>query len=205
MVTPISINLAVEDLLSEALLRKIINESRKPFYIGYCYGKSGYGYLKQKIKAFNHAARITPFFVLADLVTQCAPIQKREWIGEEIHPNLLFRVAVRESEAWLLADREGFASFLGINYLRIPSNADEIQDPKNFLLNLARRSRNRELREAILPSPNTTASVGPSYNSELTNFVQRSWVVKRAIQNSDSLLRAFNAIRQFNPIFSREG
>jgi len=36
------------------------------------------------------------------------------------HPNFLFRVAVREVEAWLLAHREGIARFLGISEHLVP-------------------------------------------------------------------------------------
>jgi hypothetical protein len=121
---PIPINLAVEDLLSEAVLRKILLYSEKPYAIGTCFCKGGYDYLKKSILGFNNAAKATPFLVLTDLDrTECPPVLLREWLPYPKHPNLIFRVAVKEVEAWLLAHRDAFARFLGIQRRLIPPNA----------------------------------------------------------------------------------
>lgn len=199
MVTPIPINLVVEDELSEVLLRRIFKESSATFAIGYSYGGSGYGYIKQRVRAFNNAARGTPFLLLVDLEAECAPMHIKEWLPVPRHHNLLFRVAVNEVESWLLADRAGLASFLGIARKFIPENADNISNPKQFLINLAKRSQRRALREAIAPSPGTTAKVGPDYNGQLSSFVISVWNITDAVKNSDSLRRAVNAINKFQP------
>jgi len=196
---PININIAVEDSLSEAVLRKIIGQSHSRFSMGYCYSKGGYGYIKRTIRGFNNAAKGTPFLVLADLEAECAPIQIREWLSVPIHPNLLFRIAIREVESWLLADRIGFASFLYINRNLIPNNVDEIADPKQCLINLARRSRKRVLCEAIVPAPRSTAKIGPDYNGQLIYFVENHWSITEATRNSPSLERAVKAISNFKP------
>jgi hypothetical protein len=47
--TSIPINLAVEDALSEAVLREMLKQSQRPFSIGNCLMNSGYGYLKKNI------------------------------------------------------------------------------------------------------------------------------------------------------------
>ncbi len=201
MVTPIPINLVVEDELSEVLLRRIFKESSSCFAIGYSYGRSGYGYIKRKVLAFNNAAKGTPFLILVDLETECAPKQIREWLPVPVNHNLLFRVAVNEAESWLLADRPGFASFLSINKELIPQSVDEISNPKQCLINLAKRSRKRTLREAIVPTPNSTARVGPDYNGQLSSFVFGIWNVVEAMKHSDSLRRAVNAINNFQPIW----
>ncbi len=200
MVTPIPINLVVEDALSEILLRRILKESSGSFAIGYSYGGGGYGYIKQKARAFNNAAKGTPFLLLVDLEAECAPIQIKEWLPVPRHHNLLFRVAVNEVESWLLADRAGIASFLGIARKFIPENPDSISKPKQFLINLAKKSPRRALREAIVPSPNTTARVGPDYNGQLSSFVISVWNIREALRKSDSLCRAVNAISKFQPI-----
>ena len=49
----------------------------------------------------------------------------------------------------------------------ISSIPDEIENPKQFLMQLAAKSRKREVREAIVPSPGSTASIGPDYNGKL--------------------------------------
>ncbi len=202
MPTPIPIQIVVEDELSDALIRRILKESHNTFAIGISYGKRGYGYIKEKVGVFNKAARGTPFLVLSDLEeAECAPAQINEWLQIPKHHNLLFRIAVREIESWLLADRSGFAYFLNIRKELIPENVDGINDPKQLVINLARRSRKRTLREAIVPIPDSTARVGTDYNGQLSSFVLDAWNIEEAIKHSDSLRRAVNAINNFQPIW----
>ena len=61
------------------------------------------------------------------------------WLTSPRHPNLILRVAVREVEAWLLADAGNLAKFLGIDEARIPAIPEEIRDPKAMLVELARQ------------------------------------------------------------------
>lgn len=196
----IPINLAVEDQLSETVVREILKQSQRPFVIGNCYSCGGYGYLKKNINGFNNSAKGTPFFVLTDLDRGECPLELiEEWLSYSKHPNLLFRIAVREVEAWLFADREAFANFLGIRVQLIPDPVDQIDDPKRLLIHLASQSKNRELREAIVPSPRSTSQIGKGYNYTLNQFVTSYWRMEVAIQSSPSLKRTVNAIMQFNP------
>lgn len=204
MTMSVPINLAVEDPLSETVARRIIEQDpQQRFAIGYCYCKGGYGYLKRTIPGFNNAAKGTPFLVLSDLEAACPPIQINNWLSAPIHHNLLFRIAVREVESWVLADRTGFASFLGISKNLIPRNTDEIEHPKEYLIGLAKGSRKRILREAIVPKPNSTATIGPDYNAVLSSFVNNSWNITEALENSESLRRAVNAINQFQAAWKK--
>ncbi len=59
-------------------------------------------------------------------------------------PYMCFRVAVREVEAWLLADREQIARFLSIARSRVPQSPETLDNPKQRLVELARHSRRRE-------------------------------------------------------------
>ncbi|MCM0594257.1 MAG: DUF4276 family protein [Gloeotrichia echinulata IR180] len=197
----ISINLAVEDPLSEAVLRAILHQSNRPYQVGTCYCQHGFGYLKKTIKGFNNAAKGTPYIVLTDLDKKECPLEIiQEWLPSPKHPNLLFRIAVREVEAWLLADSEAFAKFLGVQQTLIPQDVDIINDPKQTLINIARKSKKRELREAIVPKLNSTAKVGRDYNGQLIYFVEHFWHVEVAKYSSPSLQRAVNAIATFEPI-----
>jgi len=201
---PIPVHLAVEDSLSEAVLRRILKGSERQYEVGTCYRKGGYGYLKRNIVGFNNAAKGTPFVVLTDLDrATCAPNLIRQWLPVPRHPNLLLRIAVREVEAWLLADRGGFSDFLGIGEDRIPRDADGIPDPKVCLINLARRSRRRSLRDAIVPAEGITARQGPNYDGALTPFVLDSWDLAAAASRSPSLRRTVEAARRFVPQWSR--
>jgi hypothetical protein len=198
---PIYINLAVEDDLSEVVIKKLLDESGKFFEILRCDGKRGYGFLKNKIAAFNAASKITPYLVLTDLDKEsCAPTLLANWLPGSPDPNLLFRVAVREVEAWLLADRTMFADFFGIAAVnKISVTPDELPDPKKELLRLVGRSPRRALREAVIPRPGYSTLVGPAYNDTLSDFIQRKWRTKEAILYSPSLRKAFEAIKAFRP------
>lgn len=198
--TDIPINLVFEDVLSEAVLKEMLKQSQRPFLVGNCLNQRGYGKIKKVISGLNHAAKGMPYLVLTDLDNaECPLVIISEWLTQPKHPNLLFRIAVKEVEAWLLAHREGFAEFLGISVDLIPGDADKIPDPKQVLINLAKKSKKRELREGIVPDRNSTAKIGKDYNGQLIQFVNQSWQVAPAQTNSRSLERAMNALINFQP------
>ena len=192
-----SVNLVVEDDLSEGVCRRLLTEH--DLVIGTVYGKSGFGYIKSKLKGFNHAAKGTHYFVLTDLDQRgCAKRLWSEWLpGIPRHENLIFRIAVREVESWLLADAAGMKAFLGLKSELDFNDADHLHDPKLQLLFLARRSPKRSLREALAVQTRAGALVpGPDYNGTLRLFVQARWDVSRAARASESLRRALNSIRR---------
>ena len=207
----IRINLVIEDNLSEEVLRAILKQSIKNYEVIGRFpdlrrlrSSSGFGYIKSRIKGFNNAAREMPFLVLTDLgKEECAAKLIREWLPVKSHPNLIFRVAKREVESWVMADRNAFADFLKIPTAKIPFNIDdELDDPKAFLVKMARKSKDRLIRNALV-SKYAAGKVGPDYNGKLASFVQEKWNLQRAVQHSDSLKRAVNAINNFQPITSR--
>jgi hypothetical protein len=156
----------------------------------------GFGKMKKHIAAYNLAAQHGHYFVLADLDTaECAPGLINQWLPHERSPQLTFRVAVHEIESWLLADRESFASFFSVNQALLPLSPDTLGDPKQTVLNLARRSRKRQIREAMLPI-DEYARIGPGYNMEFCNFIQNYWDVERARQVSPSLDKAMAALKK---------
>lgn len=198
--TDIPINLAVEDDLSEAVLKEILKQSQRPFSIGTCLKQRGYGYLKKRLPGINKAAKGSPYIVLTDLdKTECPLALITGWLSHPKHPNLIFRVAVREVEAWLLAHREAFAQFLGISVDLVPKDVDSVRDPKQLLIELTKRSKKRYLRDAIVPARNSTTKIGRDYNSQLIQFVNQNWQAELAKTHSRSLERAVNAIVYFEP------
>ncbi len=202
MIVSIPLNLVVEDSLSEAVLRRILRESRSRFDVGCCYCRGGYGYIKRTTPGFNNAAKGTPFLILADLECECPPRQIAEWLPVPMHANLLFRIAVMEVESWIMADTSGFAAFLGIRESLMPLNVDGVADPKQSLVDVTRRSRKRALREAIVPPRGGTAKVGPDYNRWLIHFVENYWSITEAARNSPSLERTVKALAEFKPSWS---
>ena len=198
----IYINIAIEDDLSDAVIRKILTQSESSFEIANSYTRGGFGYLKKHINSFNNAAKTTPFLVLTDLDTaECPPALIKEWLPYPKHPNLIFRVAVREVEAWLLADNAGFAKYIGIQKDKVPHDVEAIADPKQTLVNLTRKSRNKKLREAIVPRTGNQAKQGPDYNGSLIPLGTNHWNIKEAMKNSLSLKKAVDAIKRLKPTF----
>lgn len=204
--TEIPMTLAVEDALSEAVLRTILQQSNQAFIVSTCLRKNGYGYLKKILPGLNYAAQGMPYLVLTDLDNAECPLALiSNWLNQPKHHNLMIRVAVREVEAWLLAHREAFSEFLGISIDLIPKNVDEIADPKQFLINLVRRSRKKLLKESIVPALNSTAHIGKDYNAPLIEFVSQKWQAESAKDYSPSLARTIKTIKNFEPMyFTRE-
>jgi hypothetical protein len=203
--SPIPIYLAVEDDLSEAVVRRLLLDTERDYAVGTVFGRSGFGYLRSRANNWNAAAAAgTPVLLLTDLdQSPCPPGLIDDWLDIEPHANLIFRVAVREVESWVLADSEGFADFLGVNETLIPRRPDQIADPKKSLVNLARRSRTRALRESIVPRQGSTAVQGPDYNGCLGEFVRNQWDRDAAVGRSPSLSRAWERLMGFEPDWLR--
>jgi len=196
----IPVNLAVEDVLSEAVARRLLASTNRDYEVGRCYMRHGKDYLHRLIAGFNNAAKGTPFLVLTDLDRdECAPALIRSWLDEPLHANLLFRVAVKEVEAWLLADGKALSEYLSMSAGQIPADVDSIVDPKEFLIGLAAKSRRRDIREDIIPRQGSTAKQGKNYNARLIAFVKDNWEPTRARLRSQSLNRALERLSGFNP------
>jgi hypothetical protein len=195
----VTVNILAEDNLCEALARRLLLEHSDRFFIGVTFAAGGYTYIKDKLAGYNRAAVGVPLFVLTDLVGDCPVSQIKSWLPHGHHNNLIFRIAVKESEAWILADTEGFSRFLGISMSLMPTNIENISDPKQFLINLAARSRRRTLREALVPKPRSTSLVGPDYNSPLTEFIEHTWNPHEAARNSQSLNRTIKCLENYHP------
>jgi hypothetical protein len=152
------------------------------------------------IRGFNNAAKGIPFLVLADLErASCAPEVVNEWLPAGPNPNLILRFAVREVEAWLLADREALADFLGVHIAIVPINVEQLDDPKRELVNIARRSSRSDIRRDIVPRTGSSAVVGRGYNARLQHFVVAAWRPDIARNNANSLARTLAALSIFTP------
>jgi hypothetical protein len=203
MNSPIPVNLAVEDLLSEFVLVKVL-DALGTYAVGARYSKNGFGYLKKNIRGFNRASKGTPFVVLTDLdAYPCSSALIAEWLPVPQHPNLLLRIAVREVESWVMAHRKEFARFMKVPLWRVPSEPDTIPNPKAAMIALARESRSRDIREDIVPPAGSTRKVGPNYNGRLGAFVARHWAPREAAEHSPSLARTWERLSVFSPTWAR--
>lgn len=189
MAVPVIISAAVEGVTDEAVVRKLIlHVGAEP---GAVYGKNGKPHLKERIPGYNNAARHAPWIVLVDLDQEanCAPPLRADWVSSPA-PQLCFRVAVRAMEAWLLADAEALGDFLGVARKKIPGDPESLPAPKEALVNLARASRRRAIREDMVPRAESGRAVGPAYPSRIIEFASFFWRPAEAAHQSDSLRRA---------------
>jgi len=205
-VSTIAVSLAVEGTLDEIVLRQLLKQSSKAFEVTACYGRQGKDHLRQNIGRFNQAAVHKPFIVLADLDDEdCPPGLIGRWLPSGRHNNLVLRIAVKEVESWLLADAERFADFLGVRTDRMPQSPDTTPDAKGFLVDLAKRSRKRGIRDDIIPISGTTAQVGRNYVGQLMRFATTSWQIDTtACQRSLSLHKAMTALERFSPTLASQ-
>lgn len=196
----IYLNIAVEDELSALAINKIIKCFDKKFSIQNVYSNNGFGYLKSNIRGFNEAAKYLPFFILTDLDRyECPPALIDDWVNFELNRKLIFRIAVREVEAWLLADSKELSKFLRVSETNFPFDPESVSDPKNTIIQLAGKSKIRRIREEIVPI-GPGASIGPNYNGCLGEFIMQNWSVENAVKKSRSLEKAYKKLENFQPV-----
>lgn len=186
--TPIAI--ATEDQLSEAIALRLISEIATPNCVTHKLRKDGFGYLRSKMDNWRQMAKHQVMMVLTDLDrADCLVEFRNQWLGGTPLPaNLLLRVAVREVESWVLADHIALRTLIGVKGV-LPVTPDELADPKQALLRLA-KSAPREVREDLLKTIDGNVSQGLGYNARLTEWVNSTWSPQRAAERSPSLARA---------------
>jgi hypothetical protein len=201
MAGPTIISAAVEGIVDEAVVRRLITHAgANP---GDVYGKKGKSFLRQRINGYNSAARHSPWLVLVDLDNEhdCAIPLRDAWLPYPA-PHLCFRVAVREVEAWLLGDSDRLAGFLGVARSKLPNDPEQLPDPKGTMVTLARASRRRAIREDMVPRPGGGRQVGPAYSSRLIEFASVEWRPDVAANRVDSLMRSVRCLERLARVVS---
>jgi hypothetical protein len=176
---------AVEGIVDELVLRKMAQEAGAD--LDSVYGRTGKGDLDKNLAAYKAAATHWPWVIMRDMDTDaaCAP----ELISA-LSPNaefMCYRVVVHALEAWLMADRQRMAAFLGVRESMIPASVEDIQDPKHRLIQIAAGSRRLTIRRGLIPKEGGGRNVGPEYTAIMSEFIQRHWRPAVAETNSASL------------------
>lgn len=186
---------AVEGIIDEALVARLI--SHVGGEQGAVYGKAGKSRLLERLRGFNEAARRFPWLVLVDLDAdfECAPDALPVWLPAP-SPWMCFRIAVREAEAWLLADRQSLAAYLGVSRAVVPRDPEALADAKQALINVASHSRRRAIRDDIVPRAGSGRQVGPGYAGRVIDFVQSRWQPDIAADAAPSLRRCLDAVAE---------
>jgi hypothetical protein len=189
-----SIMVAFEGDTDLPVIRRLLEDAGLPLGLPIdCGGKAR---LDAELKGYNGAAQGSPWFVLRDLDDD-APCAGKFLAGLRFKPSrwMCFRLAVRELEAWLLADKEAVSRFFRVDERHIPNHPDLETDPTASLVALARKSTSSTVRKAMVPAPNMGVQVGPLYEATLIEFGEKAWHLDRACQRSPSLKRARDALR----------
>jgi hypothetical protein len=189
------LTIVVEGISDEAVVRKLCLVAQVA--VGPVHIQRGKVQLDEHIAGYNAAARYAPWLVVRDLNSdaECAP-ELREKLLPEPAEYMYLRIAVRSIEAWLFADRDGIARYLRISKALVPRDTEALEKPKRTLVNLARRSRKRAIREDMVPAEGVSAEVGPGYTARVIEFSTYHWNPEVAAAHADSLKRCFNALRQ---------
>lgn len=195
----IHIVLATEDELSETLGEKLIKEANNKLFVSLKLRKGGFGYLKSRLGKLCELSKRQSVVIFTDLdKVDCPKKLLDEWFAGINKPDgMMFRVVVREIEAWVMADCAAFSKFFGVSPAKIPFNPDSLPDPKATLLKIVEGSR-REIREAMIAKKGALAIQGVGYNTLLCEFVRKEWSSSRALERSGSLRRAFERLQHFH-------
>ena len=196
MSSPWSIDIVVEGDVDEAVVCRVCDHVGVP--VAAVYGKRGKDHIIDRLHNYNQAANFSPWLVVVDLDhdSDCAPDFVKAKLGTPSH-GMCFRIAVRAIESWLLADAEQLAAFLHTRPTRFPTNPDHENDPKLTLIQLARRSTRKAIRNDMVPRTGSGRQVGIGYVGLITEFVTEKdvgWRPEVAMEHSDSLRRCIEAL-----------
>lgn len=179
--------------MDEAVVRTLLGHVGRE--TGTIYVQGGKSKLLAKLAGFNAAARFSPWVILVDLNGDeaCAPAFVSETIpAPSVH--MIFRVAVRQAEAWLMADREGLARYLRVSQALVPTDPEAEADAKQTMVNVARASRDRRVRQDMVPTPGGGRKTGPNYAGRLIEFTTQRWRPDVAAKHADSLNRCMRRL-----------
>ena len=189
----VPVSAAVEGIADEAVVKALLAGVGRE--VATIYVQGGKPRLLSKLSGFNAAAAHSPWIVLVDLDrdAQCAS----EFVARELPhpaPQMIFRVAVRQAEAWLMGDQVNLASYLKVARGRIPGDPEAVLDAKEAMVNLARNSRDRRIRDDMVPTPRSGRKAGPNYAGRLIEFATAHWSPTVAAQRVESLSRCLRRI-----------
>lgn len=189
----------IVNLVAEGLMEKAVAERLLPFCgheLGKVYGERGCIFIQKKATVFRWlVTETTGVLVLTDFRDtgmECIPAALQEYLFNKLKEpprTYVFRFAVNEIESWLLADRDGLAQYLNTDISRIPLQPEFEVYPKQTIVNLARKSKKRLIREGVAPPQGHLSSVGPEYVPLMRRFISDFWNIEKAVCLAPSLKR----------------
>lgn len=198
---PILITLVYEDVLQRVTIEKILSSYFADKYqvSNYLPGR-GFAWIKNNINSFNLASATATYLVVVDLdKDSCPPNKIHDWLTNPKNENLIFRIAVREIESWIVGDTKNFSKFLHLREKKLKRRVDSIANPKQYIFKLVTEANLKHLK-GICPKPG--ARIGPEYNDKLKRFVLNSWDPNLARENSPSLNRTIDRLKEYSPCYT---
>ncbi len=201
--TPLLI--AAEDLMTLACAWRLIKDSKGLFYVYNHTGLTGNAELREQARELARSAMPHQLkLLITDLDSgSCPAALRREWLGPVPLPeSMLFRVAVREVEAWVMADRGNFAEFFEVPTKKISDNPEGLSNPKDELLRViyqySKRPDKGEIATVDRDREPGKLRPGPRYNKALSEFVLDGfWNPENASETAPSLDRTRQRIEKF--------
>jgi hypothetical protein len=112
-----------------------------------------------------------------------------EWLATKPLPaSLVFRIAVREVESWVLADHLAMRELVGKKGV-LPRQPDALPDPKQALLGLGKFAP-KSVRDDLIKTIDGQLRQGVGYNARLVHWINTVWKPERAAEHSPSLAQA---------------
>lgn len=197
-----------EDDVTREIIKRIINEYTGGMVKIIQEMPARGGEIKGRINMYNTLASSYPVIILLDLDANNCPPELINSLGiENKQSNLILNVAIDEAEAWLMADRIGFAKYIGVDESEIPQSKStklngnkytiEMDFPAKSSMCLTKvivpKSKNSDIKKKM--TPNGNACKGKEYNSAILPFIREVWDIEAALANSDSLKRMVNKIK----------
>jgi hypothetical protein len=187
-----------EGLLEEPVVRKVLSDLGVLAPGLRVIVKGGRTAFWDDVRRYDRAAGyLGPILGLADLESfPCPSGLIAQHLPQGRQDLFILRVAERMLESWLLADSEAMAGFLRVSAKSLPRDPERESHPKQTLVNLARRSRVRRVRDDLVPEEGSIGVVGRGYVPCMTEFVEHHWRPQVAANRSESLKRAIAAIKK---------
>lgn len=189
-----SVNFVTEGMIDGVVAQKMLDAvGLKPGTHYPCGGKSG---VDRRIAKYNSAARNIPWFVLRDQNSAPCPGGIVANLVPQLAPLLCFRIVPHAIEAWLMGDRSAFANFFRVRVAQVPTEPELVPNPKRTLVDVIRHSSKPEIIKDMTPRPASGTTVGPNYESVLTEFVCEHWDLHKAKIICPALDRALTRLSE---------
>lgn len=192
------VSVAVEGRSDEGMARAVLEHVG--FEVVKIIPKGGKSRLDEMIPGLSRTSTNNPWVVFRDADAECPVTLRSCLIGAREHDGSFeLRIVQSMTEAWLMADIDGFARHFSIHKQTMSVTPDDLRHAKKELFSLLAKSRSRAVRQDMV-SPKGQA--GPLYTSGLNEFALNVWDIDVARQRSPSLDRTLERLADMHRILS---